>query len=438
MTTRRYFIKTYGCQMNVHDSERMAGMLEAEGYLPAESVDDADLVLLNTCSVRDKADHKLFTMLGTLKDFKEGKENPILAVAGCIAQRASEEIMARAPHVDAIIGPGSIPEFKEMISEFGQTGKRQVRIETVTEFDGYDAVVRSSPTVAFVTIMEGCNKFCSYCVVPYTRGREMSKPSGQILSEVNKAVASGYTEIQLLGQNVNAYQDKAAAMTFVDLLAKVSDIGGIERIRFITSHPRHLDEGIVKMMSERANICNAIHLPPQSGSSVVLKRMNRRYGAEDYLEKIALLRRYMPEIAISADIIVGFSGETEEDFQMTMDMLRQVHFAFLFSFAYSPRPGTKAFDFEDDVSKEIKLDRLHRLQELQAQIQKEDNQKLVGKTIPVLFDGGISRKRAELVGRSEGNFVVNVDAPKSYIGKIVNVKVTAASQYSFKGELPDA
>lgn len=435
MNQLKYFIKTYGCQMNVHDSERMAGILESMGYSPCDLEEEADIILLNTCSVREKADHKLFTKLGRIALLKKEKEDLVVGVCGCIAQKEAEEIFKKVPFVNLVVGPRAVSQLHRLLDDFHETGERQICIDLPKDFEKDQAFVRSSSHQGFVTAMEGCNKFCTYCIVPYTRGREISRPAEMILNEVKNLAAEGYREIHLLGQNVNAYHDKISDIEFSELLERVSDIEGIKRIRFITSHPRHLTEDIVKVMAERDNICNAIHLPPQSGSSQVLQAMNRRYSREEYLGKIDLLKSYMPDIALSGDIIVGFPGETAEDFAETMSLLEQVRFASLFSFVYSVRPGTKAEKMEDNVSLQEKLDRLHQLQELQSRIQYKKHQEMIGTIQNVLFDGKSAKRDGQLIGRTEGNLVVNIIADESLIGEIRQVEIVDAGPHHLRAEI---
>ena len=435
MNQLKYFIKTYGCQMNVHDSERMAGILESMGYCVTENEEEADIILINTCSVREKADNKLFTKLGRLVKLKEAKEDLVIGVCGCIAQKEAENIFKRAPHVSLVMGPRAVFQLHRLLDDYHETGEKQICIDLPQDFEKDQAFIRNSSIQGFVTAMEGCNKFCTYCIVPYTRGREISRPAEMILNEVKELAFNSYKEIHLLGQNVNAYHDKLSDIEFSELLERVSDVEGIKRVRFITSHPRHLTEDIVKVMAERGNICNAIHLPPQSGSTAVLKAMNRRYTRQEYLGKIEMLKNYMPDIALSGDVIVGFPGETEEDFLETMSLLEEVRYASLFSFVYSVRPGTKAEKMEDNVSLKEKLDRLHRLQELQSRIQLEKHQEMIGTMQKVLFDGKSAKKENQLVGRTEGNLVVNMEGDDKLIGEIRLVEIVDAGPHHLRAEI---
>lgn len=430
-----YYIKTFGCQMNVHDSERMAGILNSMGYHQAADETEASIILFNTCSIREKAEQKLFSDLGRTIRLKNRNPDVIIGVCGCIAQRLAEELFAKIREVDIVLGPRAVPRLGELIKEHLVTGEKQICTEMPKSFDEQRAYARNSSVVGYLTIMEGCNKYCSYCIVPFTRGHEVSKPVDMVLAEVRDMVAEGIQEVQLLGQNVNAYNDKESGTTFSGLLERVSEIPGVARIRFVTSHPNHLTEDIVKVMADRDSICNAIHLPPQSGSTSILKAMRRRYSREEFMQTIDLLRSYMPEIAISGDIIVGFPGETEEDFEQTMSMLAEVEFASLFSFVFSPRPGTKAADMKDDVPYAVKLARLQRLQEFQGAVQLSHHRRLAGQTLDVLFDGRSAKVEGQLTGRTEGNHVVNAIAPEGCVGRIMPVQIVSAGPHSLIGEL---
>jgi len=428
-----FYIKTYGCQMNVHDSERMSGMLTAMGYQQTDDDTEAAIILFNTCSIREKADQKLFSDLGRVAKIKNNNEDLIIGVCGCIAQRMAEDLFKRSPEVDLVLGPRAVPRLPRMIQDHLDTGEQQICTEMPKDFDDNRVYKRLSSVIGYVTVMEGCNKYCTYCIVPFTRGHEVSKPLHMIQEEVSQLVDQGYCEIQLLGQNVNAYKDKASGTSFADLLAHVSDIPGVERIRFVTSHPNHLTEDIVQVMAERENICKSLHLPPQSGSTEVLAAMKRRYSREEFIETVDMLRRYMPDIALSGDIIVGFPGETESDFAMTMSLLEEVQFTSLFSFIFSPRPGTKAEHMEDTVPYDVKLARLQRLQQYQSDVQFKFHRRLVGTTQKVLFDGHSAKNEGQVTGRTEGNHVVNVEGEAGIIGRILPVDITYAGPHSLRG-----
>lgn len=435
MSVFRYYIHTFGCQMNVHDSEEMAGLMESIGLLPAKSEEEADIILLNTCSVRDKADQKLFTKLGRVGKLKETKPDLLISVCGCIAQRDGEALLKRAPFVDLVLGTRSIARLPVLIQEVRETGVGKCCISMDGGFAEFEIFRRSSKAIAYVTIMEGCNNFCSYCIVPFVRGREISRSAVSIIDEVEKLAGAGYLEVHLLGQNVNSYYDSGKDFTFSRLLRSVARVSGIERIRFITSHPKDFSEEIVAAMAEEGNICNAIHLPPQSGSNKVLEAMNRKYSREQYLEKIQILKRYLKSVALSGDFIVGFPGETDSDFEQTLSLVEEVEFAQLFTFIYSPRPGTKAADLDDDIPREKKVERLIRLQELQNSIQLRKNSEKIGSEEIVLIDGFAAKGGGQKSARTEGNVVVNMEAPDELIGKIVPVVITGAGVHSLRGDL---
>ena len=437
MQGRSYYIHTFGCQMNVHDSEQLAGSLEALGYSVAVDENEADIVLLNTCSVREKADQKMFSLLGRIALIKQERPELKVGVCGCIAQRDGEAMFARAPAVDFVLGTRSINRLAEVLEEVGQS--RRIAVTDMPDaIDEGPVYVRRSSAVAYVTIMEGCNNFCSYCIVPYVRGREISRASGRIVDEVRRLADEGYKEIQLLGQNVNSYRDpEKRGSDFADLLDKVAGVGGIERIRFITSHPKDFTERIAEVMAAHENICNAIHMPPQSGSDRVLKGMRRGYSRAGYLEKIEILKYYLKNVHLSGDFIVGFPGESEEDFKLSLALVDEVRFAMLFTFIYSPRPGTAAAKLEDGVEREIKVERLKRLQELQARIQTEAHEKMVGGVYGVLIEGESARGNGQLSGRTEGNIVVNLEGSRELIGDIVSVRIIEAGTHSVGGQLAE-
>ena len=436
----RYHIHTFGCQMNVHDSEQLAGELETIGFLPAESEEDADITLLNTCSVRDKADHKLFTKLGRVALIKRSKPELIIGVCGCIAQRDGEAIFKRAPFVNLVLGTRAVERLPILLNELKQVrgqrreGGRVSFLGQADEIEEGSVFVRGSSVIAYVTITEGCNNFCSYCIVPFVRGREVSRPAAKIVAEVRRLSERGYMEIHLLGQNVNSYSDDASGTDFASLLDSVAGVEGIDRIRFITSHPKDFSEAIAEVMARHDNICNAIHLPPQSGSDKILKMMKRHYTRSQYLEKILYLKRYLNNVRLSGDMIVGFPGESEKDFTASLDLVSTVRFSQLFTFIYSPRPGTAAAQLPDDVAREAKVSRLQRLQRLQGEIQLQEHRGMVGRIVQVLIDGDSARGGGQLCGRTEGNIVVNVDGPPELIGKMVPVEITDAGVHSLLGK----
>lgn len=429
-----YHIHTFGCQMNESDSEHIAGILIKAGATLSSSLEQSDIVILNTCAVREKSVDKLYSFLGRLKPFKR-KRNTIIGVVGCVAQLQKAELLDRKPFIDFIVGPDNYWKLPEILP----TIVSEKPIATGWSRGWHEMpsgqIERNSPVSAYVTIMEGCNNFCSYCVVPFTRGREKFRPLPHILEEVRDSAAGGYKEIQLLGQNVNSYRDPASDEGFSRLLQKVSRVKGIEWIRFITSNPENLTEDIAKTMASSKKICRQLHLPLQSGSSEILKKMKRKYTQAEYLEKIALLRRYMPDIHLSTDIIVGFPGETEEYFQETFNVLKTVGFSNIFSFRYSPRPFTAAARIEDSVPFEVKKRRLIELQALQKEIQLEKNRSLAGHVMKVLCTGKSKKDADVYAGRNDAYQVVNFRADTNAIGQFVDVLITSCGPYSLQGKI---
>ncbi len=441
----RYFIETWGCQMNVHDSEKLAGSLEREGYVRAAEAADADVVLLNTCSIREKAAEKVFTELGRLRGLKERRPGVLLGVCGCVAQQEGDGIYSRAPYVDFVIGPratGSLPGIVRRL----RSGDRSARHTTDTEYRRdsvefpYDEIRREGGGTgkAFVTIVEGCNHRCTYCIVPTTRGREVCRDMDVIVREVQALAANGTREVELLGQTVNAYRD-AAGRTLAELLLAVADVDGIERIRFTTSHPAQMTDRIMDAMAAaQPKVCPYLHLPVQSGSSDVLAAMRRGYDRARYLSKIEGLRRRIPGICFGTDIIVGFPTEGEDDFRQTLGLLEEVRYATCYSFAYSPRPGTASLNLGDPVPKQEKLARLARVQELQRGIQRELHAEWLGRRVEVLVEGPSKRDPGEWTGRTPENRIVNFAGP-SGAGRLETLTITGFSPYSLRGAAaPDA
>lgn len=435
---KTYSLVTFGCQMNVHDSEKISGLLRQKGLVSIENPLQADVVIFNTCSVRLKAEEKFYTALGRYKKAKEKDSNKLIIVAGCTAQASANEIIKRAPFVDLIIGPRSINNILEDIA----TLNGKTLIDTNLENDIFsektlnstvDIYNRSSPVRAYVTIMEGCNNFCSYCIVPYTRGREIYRDKIQIIDEIKAIADKGYLEIILLGQNVNSY--KVDRCDFADLLAEAARVGGIKRIRFVTSHPAFLDDKTIQVMSEYKNICSQLHLPIQSGSNAILEAMNRKYTLEYYMDRIHMLKLYINNISLSSDFIVGFPGETETDFNATLEALKTARYDQIFSFIYSPRPNTPAVRRKDDVPSLIKKARLQELQELQRKIQIEKNRGDVGKVMTVLADGFSKKDKNVLSGRTISNKVVNFEGSTDNLNRIIEIEITAASQNSLAGRI---
>jgi tRNA-2-methylthio-N6-dimethylallyladenosine synthase len=434
-TGRRFFIETFGCQMNVHDSEKVAGMLMGRGYRPVENAAQADLLLYNTCSIREKAAQKVFSRLGDCKAAAKDSSK-VIGVLGCVAQQEGEEIFERAPWVSLVCGSASYRKLPELVEELEAGGRRVMGLDLDTD-ETFETEItrRDNPFRAYLTIIEGCDYACAYCVVPHTRGPERSRSSDSILAEVRRLADAGYTEIQLLGQTVNSYHDPSPrGMNFVELLRAVAGVPGIRRVRFTTSHPNDFHRGIVEAIDELPALCDHIHLPVQSGSTRILKSMRRTYSREEYLEKISWIRGARRPITVTTDIIVGFPGETEQDFEDTVRLLDAVRYDGVFSFKYSPRPNTPAVNMEDALPEEEKGRRLAILQERQRQIQIERNERLVGETFEVLVDGRHAQ-RGQWSGRTTGNRVLNFTSRcENILGEYLQVRVTRAGPNSLVGE----
>jgi len=428
-----YHIETFGCQMNENDSERLAGILEAAGARRAPSAEESGLVVVNTCAVRAKSEEKLYSYLGRLRGLKK-RRGLIIAVAGCVAQLRREGLGAGRPFVDIVIGPDNYHRLPGLLAAGGPGARVATGRSRGWHEDERRHQRRESPASAYVTIMEGCDNFCAYCVVPFARGREKFRPVGDVLAEVEALARAGYNEIQLLGQNVNAYRDAATGASFPDLLDRVSAIAGPAWIRFITSHPRSFGPDIIAAMARSRTVCRQLHLPLQAGSSAVLARMKRGYARADYFDKVRRLREAMPGIHLSTDIIVGFPGETEEEFRETLTALGEIRFSNIFSFRYSPRPGTAAARLPDDIPLEVKRRRLSEVQALQKSLQIEIHRGFVGRTLPVLGTGRSRKDAAVFSGRSEGGQVVNFTAAEDPTGRFVRVRITASGPYSLRGE----
>ncbi len=429
----RFFIKTFGCQMNENDSEHLAGLLAGAGAVKAGTLEDSDIVIVNTCAVRGKSEDKADSFLGRLSALQK-KRDVVIAVAGCSAQLRRGELLRRKPRIDLVVGPGRYHELPGLIAERARGGRIATDRSRAWREIGPDKTLREDPSSAYVPIMEGCDNFCAYCVVPFARGREKCRPMERVLAEVADVAAKGYKEVQLLGQNVNSYRDPGTGAGFAALLDRVSRVGGIAWVRFLTSHPRDLSPEIARVMADRPTVCRQIHLPLQSGSTAVLERMNRGYTRAGYMEKIAMLKGLMPEISLSTDIIVGFPGETEEDFGATLSALEEVGYANIFSFRYSPRPRTAAARLTDDVPPEVKRTRLIALQDLQKRLQIARNRAFVGTTVRVLGTGESRKGGGRFTGRNEGFQVVNFTAPEDVRGRFVDVLVTDCGPYSLVGE----
>jgi tRNA-2-methylthio-N6-dimethylallyladenosine synthase len=435
----KYLIETFGCQMNYHDSERLAGLLEADGHAAASAAVDADVVVINTCSVRERAEEKLYTRLGELRELAaETGQERIIAVTGCVAQQEGERLRARSRNIDVIAGTQALKQVPDLIR---QAEARRVPAVDVHPYEDVSfplGVVRhSDPVRAWVTIIEGCNEFCSFCVVPYTRGHERMRPVAHIVAEVEAAVASGRKEVQLLGQIVNHYQaPDDEGCDFAELLRRVASVPGLGRLRFASPHPRHVSDRLIAAFGQIPQLCRHLHMPVQSGSDRILKAMRRRYTRDGYLGLVERMRASVPGIALSTDMIVGFPGETDSDFELTLDLVRRARFHSMFSFKYSPRPNTLAMKrLPDDVPERVKTERIVALQALQREIQMGLFEEMVGSTFRVLVDAASRRRAWELSGRTAGNTVVNFPGAPDLIGQEVDVTITAAAPNSVRGEL---
>ena len=449
------YIKTYGCQMNVYDSERMAEALAEAGYRPVTSADAADMVILNTCHIREKAADKVYSELGRLRPLKTQNPDMIIGVAGCVAQAEGAEMIARAPVVDMVFGPQTFQQLPHMLDEVAEAranGQRAKLVRTefpaAEKFAALNAVARKPVTrspSAFVTVQEGCDKFCSFCVVPYTRGEEVSRATQDIISEAQALVAQGVCEITLLGQNVNAWQDRATALRLDGLLAKLAEIDGLSRLRFTTSHPRDMDAALIAAHGDNEKLMPYLHLPVQAGSDKILKAMNRKHSAAEYIALCQKFRAARPDLALSSDFIVGFPGETDEDFAATMALVEEVTYAQAFSFKYSPRPGTPAADDLAQVDEAVKSARLAALQDLLNAQQRSFNEAQIGQVLPVLFDKP-SKQAGQISGRSPYLQPVHTDLPEgldpiatlaALRGRILPVEIIAAHDNSLRGILRD-
>ena len=436
---KRYFVKTYGCQMNEHDSEMISAILEDMGYTKANDYNDADLIILNTCAIRENAHNKTFGMLGRIKHLKQTKKDLLVGLAGCMSQEENvvDEIISKYKWMDFVFGTHNIHKLPEILKEHMRTKKLEVNVWS-NEGNVIEGIPskRDSKYKAWVNIMYGCDKFCTYCIVPYTRGKQRSRLPLDIIEEVKKLKQEGYKEVTLLGQNVNAYGKDFKDMNYKmeNLLEDVAKTG-IERVRFVTSHPWDFTDSMIDVIAKYDNVCNYIHLPVQSGSSRILKLMGRRYTKESYMELYNRIRNKVKNCSITTDIIVGFPGETKEDFEETLSLARECKFDSAFTFIYSPREGTPAAKMKDDVSLEEKEQRLHKLNEVINKYALESNKKLVGQVVPVLIEGESQKDNSMVAGYTDTMKLVNVKADKSSIGKIINVKITDAKTWSLDGEI---
>ena len=438
---KKLFIETYGCQMNVADSEVVASVMKLAGYGVTENIDECDAILINTCSIRDNAEQKIFSRLQQLAALRKKKGGRmIVGIIGCMAERMKDELI-KNHGVDLVAGPDAYLDLPNLIAAV-ENGESAINIElstTETYRDVIPSRIGGNKISGYISIMRGCNNFCSYCIVPYTRGRERSREPGSILNELRDLQAKGFKEVILLGQNVNSYHYEAADGSVVDfakLIEIVADAAPEMRVRFTTSHPKDMSDEIIAMMANKKNVCKHIHLPVQSGSNSVLKAMNRKYTREWYLDRIATIRKAMPDCGISTDMFTGFHNESEEDFQETLTLMREVGFDSAFMFKYSERPGTFASkNLPDNVSEEVKIDRLNRMIALQNELSHESNLRDVGKTFEVLVEGYSKRSRDDMFGRSEQNKVVVFPAKDTCVGDVVKVKVNSVTSETLIGEL---
>ena len=439
-TPRKVFIKTFGCQMNEYDSSRMADMLHSsEGMLTTDNVDEADVILLNTCSIREKSEDKVFSHLGRFIPLKEKNPDLIIGVGGCVASQEGEQIVARAPYVDVVFGPQTLHRLPEMISHRRSTGISQIDI-SFPEIEKFDHLPppRVEGAAAFLSIMEGCSKYCTFCVVPFTRGDEVSRPFGDILVEAVQLAEQGVKEITLLGQNVNSYRGESPTGAPADLallIEYIAEIPQIERIRFTTSHPNEMSDALIDCFARIPKLVSHLHLPVQAGSDRILMAMKRNYTALQYKSIIRKLRKARPDICISSDFIVGFPGETEADFEATMKLLKELDFDFSFSFVYSARPGTPASYLPDDTPQRVKLERLARLQAVNEEQGLSISRSMVGTRQRVLVESLSKKDTGELAGRTDNNRIVNFPGGAELINQFVEVRITDAQPHTLRGEL---
>jgi tRNA-2-methylthio-N6-dimethylallyladenosine synthase len=438
--TKKLYIQTYGCQMNQYESERIAQVMSRVGYLQTDRIDAADLILLNSCSVRDKAEQKVYSALGSWKEFKDYRDGVIIGVGGCVAQQEGKNLLKRVPHLDLVFGTHNIQKLPEMVAQVETSRARPLEISFYRDpayMESDDGRPQVQGVKAFVTIMQGCNKVCSFCIVPHVRGREVSRPSGKVIAEIESLVAQGVIEVMLLGQNVNSYGKLThGEISFAQLLGRVDAIEGLKRIRFTTSHPQDLSPELIEAFATLDNLCEHLHLPVQSGSDTVLGRMRRGYTRQEYLDRIQRLRQRCPEVALSTDIIVGFPGETEQEFDATLELLERVGYDEIYSFMYSARPQTvSAKIYEDDVSSHVKKERLTKVQNFQREISLAKNRRRIGATEEILVDGSSKLKNGQIMGRTRNNRIVNVTSSENVVGQLLPIRITGASANSLLGEV---
>jgi len=435
---RHLYIRTFGCQMNVHDSEKIMKLMRDSGYEGTDNMREADLIIINTCSIREKAEQKVYSQLGRLRKLKKERPDLIIGIGGCLAQDKGSDFIRKYPFVDIIFGTHHIhriPEFVKSVESAGEPVIETAFRESVESLDIL-TLPQNGNISSYVTVMQGCNNYCSFCVVPYLRGREESRALPDIIKEVKALASCGIREVTLLGQNVNSYgKTLVNDHDFADLLREIGEIEGIERIRFTTSHPKDLSERLMNCFARIEKLCEHIHLPVQSGSDRILGMMNRNYTSADYLKKVDRLRSICPDISITSDIIVGFPGETDEDFQSTLDLMEEIRFDGIFSFKYSDRVGTPAADFEQKVPESVKQERLRILQSLQEEHTLELNKELIGRHEDILVEGVSKNSHNDVTGRTRTNRIVNFKGDSGLSGKTVYVTITEACQHSLRGNL---
>ena len=431
--SNKYFIETYGCQMNVADSELVSSQLEKIGYVNSDKIENADLIFLNTCSIREKAEETVHNRLDSLHYLKKNNPKLLIGVIGCMAQNLKNELLASKPYVDIILGPDSYRKLTKII-ENRKSDLNHIVDTKLSKFEVYEDMLpsRNGGVNAWVSIMRGCDKFCTFCIVPFTRGRERSRSIESISNEVEKAVSEGYSEITLLGQNVNSYIRPEG--DFVTLIEKIANVEGVKRIRYTSPHPKDISEDLIKTMVEYSNICNYVHLPLQAGSDRVLKLMNRNYTKEEFLDLVDLIRTHMPDCSISTDIIVGFPGETDDEFRETLEIVDKVRFDFAYMFKYSSRPGTKAAEYTNQIDEETKQNRLAELIEIQNSIRLEVNKERVGSVQKVLIEKESKKSKEFWSGRTDGNVWTILKKGSESVGDIVDVVITDAQGVTLFGE----
>ena len=431
--SNKYFIETYGCQMNVADSELVSSQLEKIGYVNSDKIENADLIFLNTCSIREKAEETVHNRLDSLHYLKKNNPKLLIGVIGCMAQNLKNELLASKPYVDIILGPDSYRKLTKII-ENRKSDLNHIVDTKLSKFEVYEDMLpsRNGGVNAWVSIMRGCDKFCTFCIVPFTRGRERSRSIESISNEVEKAVSEGYSEITLLGQNVNSYIRPEG--DFVTLIDKIANLEGVKRIRYTSPHPKDISEDLIKTMVKYSNICNYVHLPLQAGSNRVLKLMNRNYTKEEFLDLVDLIRTHMPDCSISTDIIVGFPGETDDEFRETLEIVNKVRFDFAYMFKYSSRPGTKAAEYTNQIDEEIKQNRLAELIEIQNSIRLEVNKERVGSVQKVLIEKESKKSKEFWSGRTDGNVWTILKKGSESVGDIVDVVITDAQGVTLFGE----